>query len=126
MEISQDAASKLDKNNLRSAQCLLISLYRLLWGEYYVHRPHFTGRPSELGVKGSSKVPLFTGPPWQVPSQPISHYRPLLVKKMKNKFQPAVHLSLKMCPSNEFGFDTPATEAVICKIPSIKGKLITF
>ncbi len=30
----------------------------LLWGEYHVHRPHFTGHPSGLGVKGR---PLFTG-----------------------------------------------------------------
>ncbi len=60
------------------------SLYRSLWGEYHVQ---FKGRPSGLGVMGSCKVyrPLFTGPPWQVQSQPISHYRPLLVRKMKKK-----------------------------------------
>jgi hypothetical protein len=28
----------------------------MLWGEYHVHRPHFTGRPSGLGVMGSCKV----------------------------------------------------------------------
>ncbi len=46
-----------------------------------------TGHPSGLGVMVSYKVyrPLFTGPPWQVPSQLISHYRPLLVRKMKNR-----------------------------------------
>ncbi len=44
-------------NHLRvSAPCLLTSLYRLLWGEYHVHRPHFTGRPSGLGVMGSCNV----------------------------------------------------------------------
>ncbi len=39
----------------------------MLQGEYYDHRPHFTGRPSGLGVMGSCKVyqPLFTGPLWQ-------------------------------------------------------------
>ncbi len=58
-------------NHLRSsAPCLLTSLYRLLWGEHQVHRPHFTGRPSGLGVMGSCKFYrlLLTGPPLQVPS----------------------------------------------------------
>ncbi len=81
-----------------SAPCLLTSLYRSLQGEYHVHRPHFTGRPSGFGVMGSCKVcqPLFTGPPWQVPSQSISHYRPLdLVRKiLKNKI---VQIPEKQC-----------------------------
>jgi hypothetical protein len=53
------------------------SLYRLLWGEYHVHRPLFTGCPSGLEIQGKCQVyrSLFTDPPLQVPSLPIPPYR---------------------------------------------------
>jgi hypothetical protein len=93
-------------------------LVRSLWGEYHVHRPHFTGRPSRLGVMGSCKVyrPLFTGPPWQVPSQPISHYRPLLVRKMKKKvtFGKKIRFPKILCRSN-FVLFTPLQQEVFLR-----------
>jgi hypothetical protein len=59
---------------------------KFLWGgECHVHRPPFTGHPSGLGIQGKCQVyqSLFTDPPLQVPSLPISLYRSLPVGKNK-------------------------------------------
>ncbi len=69
--------------------CSQISLYRLLWGEYHVHRPLFTGCHSGLGVQGKCQVyrSLFTDPPLQVPSLPISLYRSLPICRWQKQKQ---------------------------------------
>jgi hypothetical protein len=64
-----------DKNHLeRKVPSSQTSLYRLLWGEYHVNRPLFTGRPSGLGILGKCQAyrSLFTNTPLQVPGLPIS------------------------------------------------------
>ncbi len=77
-----------DKNHLwSSVPCIQTSLQVCFgyWVLYQVHRPLITGRPSGLGNQGSCKVYhlLFTDPPQQVPSLPISHYRSLLIRQME-------------------------------------------
>ena len=63
------------------------SLYRLLWGEYHVNRPLFTGRPSGLGIQGKCQLhrSLITDPPLQVPSLQISLYRSLPIGRWQKK-----------------------------------------
>jgi hypothetical protein len=85
----------------------------LLWGEYHVHRPFFTGRPSGLGSQGKCQVylSLFTDPTVQVPSLPISLYRSLHIGRWQKSTRQTkcsyVHFctkKLKKCSLNFLNF----------------------